>query len=98
MPRHKHADLIHAFAEGAEIQKFDGAEWWDDPFPEFFPDVKYRIKPRTVKREGWVNIYRVHNPQILTHLCCVYTTEEEAKTFAGIEVVDTVKVEWLEDV
>ena len=53
MARHKHADLIHAYAEGAEIQKFDHGKWWDDPFPGFFPDVEYRIKTPTVKREGF---------------------------------------------
>lgn len=48
--RHKHADLIHAWAEGAEIQykKPDGS--WDDVFknhPTWNDKEIYRIKPKT---------------------------------------------------
>lgn len=45
MTRNIHADLIHAYAEGAEIQLFFAGKWWDETFPYFFPDTKYRIKP-----------------------------------------------------
>jgi len=43
--RHKHADLIHAWAEGEKIeQKYKGS-WIDSKFPSFFDEVEYRIKP-----------------------------------------------------
>ena len=43
--RHKHADLIHAWAEGAEIeQKYKGT-WIGSKFPSFFDECEYRIKP-----------------------------------------------------
>ena len=44
--RHKHADLIHAWAEGAKIQsRADGGIWEDRDYPSWSPDWKYRIKP-----------------------------------------------------
>ena len=89
MTRHKHADVIHAWADGADIQylMLDGV--WDDiSFPFLNESNEYRIKPRTVKREGWVNIY---------HICSVHATEEIAKTFAVDDLVATVKIEWEEE-
>ncbi len=46
--RHKHADLIHAWAEGAKIQYFIG-EWKDcqDNLPQWGINGIYRIKPKT---------------------------------------------------
>ena len=54
MPRHKHADVIHAFAEGAGIQvkRDSGGVWADERNPSFLDFNEYRIKPRTVKHEG----------------------------------------------
>jgi len=44
--RHKHADLIHAWAEGAEIQiKWVNDSWVDVTGPSFHPGETYRIKP-----------------------------------------------------
>ena len=45
--RHKHADLIHAWAEGAEIQIYSSerGEWEDIPIPSFIENLRYRIKP-----------------------------------------------------
>ncbi|NBR59099.1 MAG: hypothetical protein EBT89_08070 [Opitutaceae bacterium] len=54
MARHKHADLIHAWADGAEIQQnvpqFQGeiytTKWFDDPDPLWCLLAEYRIKPQ----------------------------------------------------
>ena len=98
MTRHKWADLIHAWAEGAEIQKFCGDGWYNDSdTPEWFEDCEYRIKPRAVKMEGWVNIYRLPGGELPSTVCCVHPTEEAAKTFAGIGTVARVRVEWEEE-
>jgi hypothetical protein len=43
--RHKHADLIHAWADGAKIQYFSG-RWFYDPQPLWLENTKYRVKPR----------------------------------------------------
>jgi len=43
--KHKHADLIHAWAEGAEIQYRFNDEWSDVENPSFIDCFEYRIKP-----------------------------------------------------
>ena len=48
--RHKHADLIHAWAEGAEIEMRSESTYprWIPvtmPSPQFADDREYRIKP-----------------------------------------------------
>jgi len=49
--RHKHADLIHAWAEGAEIEYYslDDGCWRPTPTsgPLWQDGTKYRIKPKT---------------------------------------------------
>lgn len=54
--RHKHADLIHAWAEGAEIQFLNAPKQWVDTegHPAWYEDHQYRIKPRLVKKWKWV--------------------------------------------
>ena len=44
---HVHAELIKAWADGAEIQVFDeiGQSWWDMPNPDWHDNRQYRIKP-----------------------------------------------------
>lgn len=55
MARHFHADLIIAWAEGAEIQRFCGDGWYDDSdTPGWFEDCEYRIKPKNTEVEGIV--------------------------------------------
>ncbi len=41
---HKHAALIKAWADGAEIQYFD-REWLDTYAPQWAEHIKYRLKP-----------------------------------------------------
>ena len=53
MKPHKHAALIHAWADGAEIESLshgpvlycDEPRWLPDRGQCWFPDVEYRIKP-----------------------------------------------------
>ena len=61
--RHKHADEIIAWANGAEIQLYhtDTEKWVDAPTPLWF-DCKYRIKPEPkpdVEVEYYASIYAV---------------------------------------
>lgn len=53
-PRHKHADLIHQWAEGAEIQRLLPDGYWvnDTDTPEWLDDEEYRIKPNTSRNDG----------------------------------------------
>ena len=46
--KHKHADLIHAWADGAKIQILytDDPQYWEDrENPTWHPESVYRIKP-----------------------------------------------------
>lgn len=45
---HVHADLIKAWADGAEIERYDeDFECWEDICtPMWHPKIKYRIKPK----------------------------------------------------
>ena len=101
MTRHKHYSEIIAWAEGAEIEgRADSdKEWVSDINPGWFIDCQYRIKPRTVKREGWVNIYKDHNSGAAWG-GRVHATEDRAKemAIAGTSEyrVGTVKIEWEE--
>ncbi len=61
--RHKHADSIHAFAEGAKIE-FKGelsSCWLPTGNPMWRDNYKYRIKLREPRR-FWVNVY--HNGSV----------------------------------
>ena len=99
MTPHKHCEVIKAWADGAEIQAkstVDGS-WINCYSPTFANDVEYRIKPRTVKREGWVNIYRASRDTGTRDVYGVHLTEEIANTFAGDGCVATLKIEWTEE-
>ena len=65
MTRHVHADLIHAWAEGAIIQcKLDQFDWIDLKYPVFTDGFKYRIKPKWWENipEHGVLVRRIDNP------------------------------------
>ena len=42
---HKHAELIKAWADGAEIECFSEGDWYQTSFPSWYEDREYRIKP-----------------------------------------------------
>jgi hypothetical protein len=45
--KHKHADLIHAWADGAQIQYYGGVGNWKDVNPPLWNSSdEYRIKPK----------------------------------------------------
>lgn len=50
---HKHAELIKAWADGAEIQWFNSIEksWWDIKNPMWSSKTQYRIKPEPKKAQ-----------------------------------------------
>ena len=56
--KHKHADLIHAWADGAKIQwrdPKDDERWSDIRIPNWLEDCEYRIKPEP-KPDRWSDI------------------------------------------
>ena len=56
--KHKHCDLIKAWADGAEIQYRPGGphgNWLDDQHPTWVGCIGYRIKPKTIKYRCYLN-------------------------------------------
>ena len=52
--KHKHAELIKAWADGAKIQYFSGLGYWNDiDYPGWRPTEEYRIRPEKVTRYLW---------------------------------------------
>ena len=51
--KHKHCDLIKAWADGAEIQQRHPVDptYWENigKFPSWSDNMEYRIKPNTIK-------------------------------------------------
>ena len=97
--RHKHADIIHSWAEGDEIQQYDIRidGWVDVLHPCFHEGYLYRIKPKTTKREGWVNIggfYRYGRYAGAT----IFTSKEDALDNKPTGWVATIKIEWEEEI
>jgi len=55
--KHKHADLIHAWADGAEIEWLSGTDgWMTAPTPHFKEEIQYRLKPLKVKMWQWIMV------------------------------------------
>lgn len=58
--RHKHYDIIVAWAEGKQIQRFDAIDLaWVDVrgTPGFSENAKYRVKPVTIKYRVFLGRY-----------------------------------------
>jgi hypothetical protein len=96
--KHKHYDVIVAWAAGEEIQYFWGFQWrdWEETScPGFAGTAEWRIKPKRVKKEGWVNVYKGgHRPDY-------FETYEEAIAYSpfnkqGVRVA-TIRIEWEEE-
>lgn len=95
--RRKHADFIHAWAEGAEVEILDNGRWVDAKTPNFAVMHEYRIKPKTVKHEGWVNVYGALSGYPMAQ---VFDTEKEAMNAEDPLKLRkaTVRIEWEEEV
>jgi hypothetical protein len=92
--RHKHADVIIAWANGEEIESrapFNTAKWVDDENPQWLEDHRYRIKPQRVKREGWIGVHKTWTTEQ------VYETEKECRADCNGSAA-IIRIEWEEDV
>jgi hypothetical protein len=82
--KHKHAELIHAWADGAKIQKLVNDEWVDDD-PLWGMYTEYRIKPEEKKPVvRWLWAYQVGAGWAMTD----FLSTDEVRT-SGL-----VKLEW----
>ena len=98
---HKHRDVIVAWANGEEIEyRRNPEEWSDAKDPTWLTGFEYRIKPKTVKKEGWVNIYTgFSGGLIVAHTGGpVYRTEKTADLSDYGNRVACVRIEWEEEV
>jgi len=53
MKKHKHCEVIKAWADGNEIQyRLDGLDkWYNISQPSFSTDFQYRVKPKYIVKE-----------------------------------------------
>jgi len=89
--KHKHYDVIVAWANGEEIEYRLGPNgyWISIVDPSWLHSTEYRIKPKKVKKEGWVNVYPM-DPY-------VHDTKKVADDFACKNRIACVFVEWEEE-
>ena len=94
--RHKHADVIHAWANGDQVQQRESdGSWSSIKHPGFYTDSEYRIKPKTVRKVGWVNIGSFD--QTGRYLgATIFDSKESALLNKPLTWVATVKIEWEE--
>lgn len=103
--RHKHADVIIAWANGEEVEGLGFDECWypvTGNFPTWHENVVFRIKPKTMKREGWVNVYPSEVPLFVGALSHAYATREDAEEFSRKHVtlpkrIACIRIEWEEE-
>ena len=89
--RHKYADVIIAWANGAEIEARSSADrgWLVTRNPTWSEDVEYRVKP--VKKYR-VALFRLSNEASSAYTTCT-NTQEEADSYESIPGF----VRWLTD-
>jgi len=94
--KHKHAEVIIAWANGEEIQYEHKGSWMDVNDPDWYETINYRIKPKRVKKEGWVNVYpKTEGVEVIGY---AYSTEERANHHSIIHKRKTcVRIEWEEE-
>ena len=90
---HKHAELIKAWADGAEIQYNIGLGWKDYSSPQKTPSwgepcIQFRIKPKTIR-------YRAALMITLTNIKYVATCNEPESS--GIVEASNGFIKWLGD-
>lgn len=99
--KHQHYDMIVAWASGETIQSRPaGMLSWRDVIsaPDWAATTEYRIKPKKVKKIGWVNIYpESRNGEYVGLSSHIYETEEKANNSKDEQRVACIKIEWEEE-
>ena len=75
--KHKHADLIHAWADGAKIQSKINGTWVDFNEPIWINSAEYRIKPEP-------------KPDVVKYLICGLKSWVEVDDQVGHECIKIV--------
>jgi len=96
--KHKQYDVIVAWASGEEVEAKIGDNWMGvaEKQPFFCESTEYRIKPKLVKKEGWVNVYGSRNETRLGHAGYVYATKGEADAEVCGKRQACIHIEWEE--
>jgi hypothetical protein len=90
MKPHKHAKLIKAWADGAEIQyRINGGSWFDIQRPNWGDYTEYRIRQNKRK-------YRVAELQDVSHKS-IYTSTADTLVDEKIFIESPHFVRWLTD-
>ena len=88
--RHRHADVIIAWANGEEIEyELAPGNWIPVVCPSWNLSINFRIKPKRVKKEGWVNVY----PEGMTSMS-IYKTMAVANEWASKSRIACIRIEW----
>jgi len=66
--KHKHCDIIKAWAEGAEIEYFNIGcqQWFKAPSPRWNEDSEYRVKPKEQFLKYRVALHKTQNGKFYT--------------------------------
>ena len=93
--KHKHYDAIVAWAAGEEIEGLCAEGWKTILEPAWCEYSEYRIKPKRVKKEGWVNVYpdKYENYEVRYH-----RTQYAADRHATPGRITCIRIEWEEEV
>lgn len=99
--RHIHADLIIAWANGAEIQTRSGGDWrdWFNPnaSPTWSPNYEYRVKPKPpVKKYQWA--YKRKDNGIPKATSLYYKDKSELLEKNFDVVMTQSQFEWIEEI
>jgi hypothetical protein len=92
MVRHKHADMIHAWADGAEIQVLHCDKWIDTPNPLWANGSDYRVKPQP-KPDFEVHSYVIYDSLFYPSVSksCIpnvrYTFDGETNKLKSAEII-----------
>lgn len=92
--KHKHAELIKAWADGADIEwKMPHQTTWDEiAVPTWNDDYEYRIKPEEKKPVvRWMWAWEEHK---LWCMSDTFMTEEEAKELETESGIRYIKLDW----
>jgi hypothetical protein len=97
--KHKHYDVIVAWAAGEEIEyRLDPNDsWLSIVDPSWNSSTEYRIKPKRVKKEGWVNVYPDKYAWHITAKTEFHFNKEHADRMATKDRVACIRIEWEEE-
>ena len=101
--KHVHHDVIIQWAKGYPIQYRNYLmPYWSDiaGTPEWRATTEYRVKPKKVKKTGWINIYPTWDaqyPEAIANSGCVYPTKEDADNRTQSNRIACVEIEWEEE-